>query len=90
MERVGPHTINVINNIIVSVNGQAYNPAITGTLPTINELFAIIKDRLAQKPVEKNLVFDPIKGYPIEVYFDMDQRVADEEVRFTVTDLIAR
>lgn len=86
-ERVGPHLIKVINSKIVSVNGQPYNPEVTGTLPTVTELFEIIKLKLAQKPFQQNIKYDPILGYPTEIYFDMDQRIADEEVGFIVENL---
>jgi hypothetical protein len=87
-ERVGPHMIKVVNNKITTVNGQPYNPDVTGTLPTVTELFEIIKLKLAQKPYQQNIKYDPVLGYPTEVHFDMDQRIADEEVGYIIESLI--
>ncbi len=88
IDRVGPHLIKVVNNKIVTVNGQTYNPEITGTLPTVSELFEIIKLKLSQKPFQEAIVYDPILGYPSSVYFDMDERIADEEVGYIIENLI--
>ncbi len=87
-ERVGPHLIKVVNSKIVSVNGQPYNPEVTGTLPTVTELFEIIKLKLSQKPYQQNIEYHPELGYPTSVYFDMDQRIADEETGYIIENLV--
>ena len=87
-DRVGPHLIKVVNNKILSVNGQTYNPETTGTLPTVSELFEIIKLKLSQKPFQEAIVYDPLLGYPSSVYFDMDERIADEETGFIIENLV--
>jgi hypothetical protein len=87
-ERRGPHMIKVKDNKIVSVNGQPYNVEQTGMLPTVNELFEIIKLKLSQKPFQEAIVYDPLLGYPSSVYFDMDERIADEEVGYIIENLI--
>ena len=88
IERNGPHLIKVTNNKIVSVNGQPYKPELTGILPTVDELFDIIKTKLTQKPFQQSLEYHPILGYPTSVYFDMDERIADEEVGYIIGNLI--
>jgi Family of unknown function (DUF6174) len=88
IERNGPHLIKVTNNKIVSVNGQPYNPELTGILPTVNELFDIIQTKLTQKPFQQSLEYHPVLGYPTSVYFDMDERIADEEVGYIIENLI--
>ncbi len=88
IERIGPHMIKVKDNKIVSVNGKPYNLEQTGMLPTVNELFEIIKLKLSQKPFQEAIVYDPILGYPSSVYFDMDERIADEEVGYIIENLI--
>jgi hypothetical protein len=87
-ERNGPHRIKVVNNKIVTVNGQSYNPEITGTLPTVSELFEIIKLKLSQKPFQESITYDPTLGHPTSVYFDMDERIADEEVGYIIENLV--
>jgi hypothetical protein len=88
IERRGPHLIKVKDNKIVSVNGQPYNLEQTGMLPTVNELFQIIQTKLAQKPFDQRLEYHPSLGYPTSVYFDMDERLADEEVGYIIENLI--
>jgi hypothetical protein len=87
-ERVGPHLIKVINNKIVTVNGQPYNPQVTGPLPTITELFEIIRLKLSQKPYQQKIAYHPELGYPNNVYVDMDQRIADEEIGYIIENLV--
>lgn len=88
IERNGPHIIKVTNNKIVSVNGQPYNTDLTGPLPTVNELFGIIKTKLAQRPFQQSIVYHPSLGYPTSVYFDMDERIADEEAGYIIENLV--
>ena len=86
--RIGPNLIKVVDNKIVSVNGQPYNPNETGTFPTINELFSIIETKLTQRPYRQTIEYHPTLGYPINVYFDMDDRIADEEIGYTIENLV--
>ena len=88
IERNGPHLIKVRDNKIVSVNGQPYNTDLTGPLPTVNELFGIIKTKLAQRPFQQSIVYHPSLGYPTSVYFDMDERIADEEAGYIIENLV--
>jgi hypothetical protein len=87
-ERNGPNLIKVIENKITTVNGQPYNPNLTGTLPTVAELFNIIQTKLAQRPFQQSLAYHPTLGYPTSVYFDMDERIADEEVGYIIENLV--
>ena len=87
-ERNGPNLIKVIDNKIITVNGQPYNPNITGTLPTVTELFNTIQIKLAQRPFQQSLEYHPLLGYPTSVYFDMDERIADEEVGYIIENLV--
>ena len=87
-ERNGPNLIKVIDNKITLVNGQPYNPNLTGTLPTVTELFNIIQTKLAQRPFQQSLAYHPTLGYPTSVYFDMDERIADEEVGYIIENLV--
>jgi hypothetical protein len=87
-ERNGPNLIKVIDDKIVSVNGQPYNPNLTGTLPAVSQLFDIIQTKLSQRPLQQSIEYHPILGYPTNVYFDMDDRIADEEVGYIIENLI--
>ncbi len=87
-ERNGPNLIKVIDNKIITVNGQPYNPNLTGTLPTVTELFNTIQIKLAQRPFQQSLEYHPLLSYPTSVYFDMDERIADEEVGYIIEKLV--
>ena len=36
---------------------------------------------LLKEPFQKVLEFDQVYGYPENLYFDMDEMIADEEIR---------
>jgi len=85
-ETVGPHKIVVKKNSIVSVNGIPYDPNTHYSVKTIEQLFTYIQKTLAEKPVQKTLAFDAQYFYPTNVYFDMSEMIADEEIGYIVTD----
>ena len=59
-------------------------------MPTISELIELITASEARKPYKKTLRFDPTYGYPVEVFFDFDQNIADEELGFVITSFTKR
>ena len=85
-ETVGPHKIVVKKNSIVSVNGIPYDPNTHYSVKTIEQLFTYIQKTLAEKPVQKTLAFDAQYFFPNNVYFDMSEMIADEEIGYIVTD----
>lgn len=82
---VGPHTITIVADTIVSVNGQPYQPGVTGKLPTLPELFSFIKKSDAKKPYERRVQFNEVFGYPESVYYNFIQDIADDEIGYIVT-----
>lgn len=83
---VGPHIIKVVADTIVSVNGLPYQPAITGKLPTLPELFSFIRESDAKKPYQRKVQFNNAYGFPESIYYDFSQQIADEEIGYVVTD----
>ena len=49
-------------------------------MKTIEELFNIIDSKLEDDPFSYSLQFDENYGYPIDIYFDMDEMIADEKL----------
>lgn len=85
IEYVGPHNIVVKNNIIQSVNGVLYDPVKHPSVKTIEQLFEIIAANLKRKPFSKTLEYDPKYYFPANIFFDISEMVADEEIGYTVT-----
>jgi hypothetical protein len=85
-ERVGPHQIKVVNNEIVSVNNLPYDPAKTGELYTIDQLFTIVETSIERNPYHKTIEYNSTYGFPASAYFDFNKQMADEEIGYEVTD----
>lgn len=85
-ETVGPHKIVVKKNSILTVNGKPYDPNIHFSVKTIDQLFTYIQKTLAEKPVKKTLAFDAQYFFPNNIYFDISEMIADEEMGYIVTD----
>jgi len=87
LEYVGPHQVVVQNGKVVTVNGAPYNAAERyGMIPTIAELFQIIKTNVDKNPYQKTLNFNSNYGYPTNVFFDFSQQMADDEIGYEVTN----
>lgn len=86
LETVGPHKIVVKKNSINTVNGVPYDPNIHFSVKTIEQLFTYIQKTLAEKPVQKTLAFDAQYFFPTNIYFDMSEMIADEEMGYIVTN----
>jgi len=84
-ERVGPHLIKVVNDKIVSVNILPYDPAKTGELMTIDELFSIVGKDIERNPYQKTIEYNSTFGYPESVWFDFNKNIADEEIGYQIT-----
>ena len=88
-ERVGPHLIKVVNDEIVSVNNQPYDPAATGELMTIDELFTFVETGIDGNPYRKTIEYNSTYGYPQYVFFDYSKTMADEEIGYQLSDFKA-
>ncbi len=54
---------------------------------TIDELFDVIEDALAQKAHQLDVEYDDTFGYPTRVYIDYRINIADEELTFVAENL---
>jgi hypothetical protein len=87
--RTGPHSIRVVNGNISSVNGLPYDENKTGKLYSIDGFFDYIKSAIAQKPFRSNISYNAKYGYPEIVYFDFNESIADDEIRYAIIDFTA-
>lgn len=85
IETRGPHTIVVKGNKIQSVNGEKYDPLKHVAVKTIDELFEVISVNLERKPFSKTLEYDNRYHFPSNIFFDISQMIADEEIGYTVS-----
>jgi hypothetical protein len=90
LETAGPHNIVVKNNTIQTVNGVSYDPTKHFSVTTIDQLFVIIDDNLAKSPFSKTLEYDSKYHFPSNIYFDISQMIADEEIGYTVSQFKPR
>lgn len=90
MEMVQPVTIEVINGELASVtyaeNGEPAEAMFFEHYSSIDKLHAIIAEAEAQNPARLDVTYDPTTGVPLDVDIDISETMADEEIRFTVTN----
>ena len=51
----------------------------------IEGLFALIQDAISRNAASIEVAYDDTHGYPMELFIDYDERMADEEDRFTMS-----
>ena len=85
-----PNKIEVIDNKIKKVNSNLVTPEQLNNdywnVKTVDELFNIIDEKMKDDPYIFTLKFDQTYGFPIDIYFDMDEMIADEEIGYTISD----
>jgi hypothetical protein len=86
-ETIGPHRIQVKADTIFSVNGIPYDRTKSNViLKTIPDLFLFIRESDARNPFRKSVTYDSSDGFPTSLYYDFDERIADEEIGYIITD----
>ena len=96
----GPVNIEVRDGTAVSVTYQSDGTVVTegkfDNVDTINKLFTLLNNAFAgkgdfeQKADSVDVTYDEQMGYPVTLYIDVSQQMADEEQGYTVTNLVAR
>ena len=73
---------------LINANGSSYaNPDIDSTFwhaKTVDGLFSFIDEKLSENPFQKTLKFNSKYGYPEEIFFDIDEMIADEEIGYFI------
>ncbi|MEK9614205.1 MAG: DUF6174 domain-containing protein [Flavobacteriaceae bacterium] len=88
-EYTRPKTVVVKNNEVISVDGTSIAEWSDPSFRTIDDFFKYIREIQSQNPARESLKFDEVKGYPTYIFFDIDERIADEEIGYTISDLVA-
>ncbi|GAB5520816.1 MAG: hypothetical protein RhofKO_30670 [Rhodothermales bacterium] len=58
-----------------------------GDVPTIDDLFTIVKDALRESADDLDVDYDPTYGYPTSISIDYLEDAVDDEVGYTVTNV---
>jgi len=69
--------------------GFAAVPAPERFVP-VEGLFALIRDAITQNAARVEVSYDGTYGYPVELFVDHDERMADEETRFSISSFTLR
>ena len=73
---------------LINANGSSYaNPDLDSTFwhaKTVDGLFSFIDETLLENPYKKTLKFNSKYGYPEELFFDIDEMIADEEIGYFI------
>ena len=84
-----PIDIKVEDDIITEINGDSMTQSQLENdywyANTVNDLFIFIEQRLAQDPYQKILGFNSTYGYPEEIWFDLEEMIADEEIGYMIS-----
>ncbi|WP_207420767.1 DUF6174 domain-containing protein [Desertivirga brevis] len=84
----GKHHLVVVDDHVVSATnsqGEAVaNPA--QHFKTIDQLFKFIEESLKKNPARADITYDSTYGYPKSIYIDFDERMADEEMGYELSN----
>jgi hypothetical protein len=83
-----PKRVVVQNNEVVQVDGTPYEELNDSAIQTIDGYFDFIRETRKQNPDEEEIIYDTDLGYPTSIFFDISYQMADEEIRYTISELI--
>ena len=72
----------VLDGIIVSVLGLAYDADSQQSILTVDASFDYIRKSLEREPEAFSVEYDSIYGFPSSFYFDFSYMIADEEIGY--------
>ena len=88
-ESMPPWTIKVVNNKLKTIDGKDVNEQQLENESwfalTIGELFTIIENKLSTNPFIYTSKYDSEYGFPVEIYFDMEEMMVDEEIGYWIS-----
>lgn len=84
-EATQPKVIEVRNGKVFSVDGNLI-PAGVNSFKTIDDYFELITKKSNSHPFAGGVKYNTTYGFPTTIFFDMNERMADDEVSYTLTD----
>ena len=85
-EYIRPKTVLVRDGEIIKVNNIAYSEEMHWGILSIDDLFNEIVIASNQKVALLETTYDSYYGFPTYIYIDRDERIADEEKGYSVTN----
>ena len=85
-EYTSPKAVSVRDGNIVTVNDLAYSEEIHRGIFSINDLFKEIEKASNQKVAVLETTYDSFYGFPAKLYIDRDERIADEEIGYSISN----
>ena len=85
-EYTSPKAVSVRDGNILTVNDLAYSEEIHRGIFSINDLFKEIEKASNQNVAVLETTYDSFYGFPTTLYIDRDERIADEEMRYSISD----
>jgi hypothetical protein len=73
---------------VVQVDDTPYEELNDSAIQTIDGYFDFIRETRKQNPDEEEITYDTNLGYPTYIFFDISYQMADEEIRYTISELI--
>jgi hypothetical protein len=83
-----PKRIQVRDNKVISVAGVPFEELNDSSFRTIDGFFLYIEEQRKLNPVVEEIQYDDEYGFPSYIYFDISERIADEEIGYTLTDFV--
>ena len=83
-EYTSPKAVSVRDGNILTVNDLAYSEEIHRGIFSINDLFKEIEKASNQNVAVLETTYDSFYGFPTTLYIDRDERIADEEMRYSI------
>ena len=83
-----PKRILVRDNKVISVAGVPFEELNDSSFRTIDGFFLYIEEQRKLNPVVEEIQYDDEYGFPSYIYFDISERIADEEIGYTLTDFV--
>ena len=85
----GPYTVVMEGDAVASVTYQG-RPAEVGEPPSVEALFVLLETAYAEGAARVDVTYHDELGYPVELYIDRDEMLADEEIGYAISELIER
>ncbi|MEO0559888.1 MAG: DUF6174 domain-containing protein [Bacteroidota bacterium] len=85
----GPYTVTVEEGTVTSfvIEDQ---PIAQGEPPAVEGLFELLETAYAEGAARVDVTYHEEWGYPTSLYIDKEEMMADEEIGYTVSELIRR